>query len=79
MHRLGARDVGATAVHISETTSGVAFVRIEGACAIRRVRASYLTNDDIAAIASRSRRRRPCVIRQLIRDACLPADLRQVG
>jgi S-DNA-T family DNA segregation ATPase FtsK/SpoIIIE len=41
MHRLGARDVGATAVHISETTSGVAFVRIEGACAIRRVRASY--------------------------------------
>lgn len=48
----GARDLGATADHISEHTPGVAFVRVEGARAIRRVRASYLTDDDIAALAS---------------------------
>ena len=49
----GARDLGATADHISETTPGVAFVRVEGTRAIRRVRAAYLTDDDIAALASR--------------------------
>ncbi|MDF2091087.1 FtsK/SpoIIIE domain-containing protein [Knoellia sp. 3-2P3] len=48
----GARDLGATADHINETTPGVAFVRVEGTRAIRRVRASYLTDDDIAALAS---------------------------
>lgn len=48
----GARDLGATADHISEHTPGVAFVRVEGTRAIRRVRASYLTDDDIAALAS---------------------------
>lgn len=47
----GARDMGATADHINERTPGVAFVRIEGTRAIRRVRASYLTDDDIAALA----------------------------
>lgn len=47
----GARDLGATADHISETTPGVAYVRIEGTRAIRRVRASYLTDDDITALA----------------------------
>jgi S-DNA-T family DNA segregation ATPase FtsK/SpoIIIE len=49
----GARDLGATADHINETTPGVAFVRVEGTRAIRRVRASYLTDDDIAALAAR--------------------------
>ncbi len=44
----GARDMGATADHINEQTPGVAFVRVEGTRAIRRVRASYLTDDDIA-------------------------------
>ena len=48
----GARDLGATADHISERTPGVAFVRVEGTRAIRRVRAAYLTDDDIAALAS---------------------------
>lgn len=48
----GARDLGATADHISEYTPGVAFVRVEGTRAIRRVRASYLTDDDIAGLAS---------------------------
>ena len=47
----GARDMGATADHINERTPGVAFVRVEGTRAIRRVRASYLTDDDIAALA----------------------------
>lgn len=48
----GARDLGATADHINEHTPGVAFVRVEGTRAIRRVRASYLTDDDIACLAS---------------------------
>jgi S-DNA-T family DNA segregation ATPase FtsK/SpoIIIE len=48
----GARDLGATADHISETTPGVAFVRVEGTRAIRRVRASYFTDDDIAGLAA---------------------------
>jgi S-DNA-T family DNA segregation ATPase FtsK/SpoIIIE len=47
----GARDMGATADCIDERTPGVAFVRIEGTRAIRRVRASYLTDDDIFALA----------------------------
>jgi S-DNA-T family DNA segregation ATPase FtsK/SpoIIIE len=49
----GARDLGATADHINEQTPGVAFVRVEGTRAIRRVRAAYLTDDDIASLASR--------------------------
>lgn len=48
----GARDLGATADHISEHTPGVAFVRVEGTRSIRRVRAYYLTDDDIACLAS---------------------------
>lgn len=47
----GARDMGATADHVNEQTPGVAFVRVEGTRAIRRVRASYLTDDDIHALA----------------------------
>jgi S-DNA-T family DNA segregation ATPase FtsK/SpoIIIE len=47
----GARDMGATADHIDERTPGVAFVRVEGTRAIRRVRASYLTDGDIAELA----------------------------
>ena len=48
----GARDMGATADHISERTPGVAFIRVEGTRAIRRVRASYLTDADIADLAA---------------------------
>ena len=48
----GARDMGARADHISERTPGVAFIRVEGTRAIRRVRASYLTDADIADLAS---------------------------
>lgn len=49
----GARDLGATADHINEHSPGVAYVRVEGTRAIRRVRAAYLTDDDVAALASR--------------------------
>lgn len=49
----GARDLGATADHINERTPGVAYVRVEGTRVVRRVRASYLTDDDITALASR--------------------------
>lgn len=47
----GARDLGATADHISELTPGVAFVRVEGTRALRRVRSAYLTDEDIAGLA----------------------------
>ena len=48
----GARDTGARADHISETTPGVAYVRVEGTRTIRRVRAAYLTDDDVTALAA---------------------------
>jgi S-DNA-T family DNA segregation ATPase FtsK/SpoIIIE len=48
----GARDQGARADHISELTPGVAYMRVEGTRAIRRVRASYLTDDDITHLAA---------------------------
>lgn len=51
----GARDLGATADHISELTPGVAFVRVEGTRALRRVRSAYLTDEDIAGLASSHR------------------------
>lgn len=51
----GARDRGARADHISELTSGVAYVRIEGTRDIRRVRAAYLTDADIDALVARIR------------------------
>jgi S-DNA-T family DNA segregation ATPase FtsK/SpoIIIE len=44
----GARDLGAAADHISELTPGVAYVRVEGSRALRRVRSAYLTDEDIA-------------------------------
>jgi S-DNA-T family DNA segregation ATPase FtsK/SpoIIIE len=44
----GARDLGAAADHISELTPGVAYVRVEGTRALRRVRSAYLTDEDIA-------------------------------
>ena len=47
----GAREQGARADHISELTPGVAYMRVEGTRAIRRVRASYLSDDDIADLA----------------------------
>ena len=57
----GARDLGATADHISELTPGVAFVRVEGTREMKRVRAAYLSDDDIATLAS-STRARPSVL-----------------
>jgi S-DNA-T family DNA segregation ATPase FtsK/SpoIIIE len=48
----GARDQGARADHISEFTPGVAYMRVEGTRAIRRVRASYLSDDEITDLAA---------------------------
>ena len=47
----GARDRGARADEINELTPGVAFVRVEGTRALRRVRASYLTDADLVDLA----------------------------
>jgi S-DNA-T family DNA segregation ATPase FtsK/SpoIIIE len=54
----GARDRGAYADHISERTPGVAYVRMEGSRDIRRVRAAYLTDDDVTALSTALARRR---------------------
>lgn len=48
----GARDAGARADQISELTPGVAYVRVEGTRELRRVRAAYLDDHDIAALAA---------------------------
>ena len=48
----GARERGAQADHISELTPGVAYVRIEGSRDVRRVRAAYLTDDDVLALST---------------------------
>ncbi len=47
----GARERGALADHISELTPGVAYVRTEGTREIRRVRAAYLTDDDVLRLS----------------------------
>ena len=46
----GAREMGAKADEISELTPGVAYVRVEGTRAIRRVRAAYLDDTEITAL-----------------------------
>jgi S-DNA-T family DNA segregation ATPase FtsK/SpoIIIE len=48
----GARDAGARADQISELTPGVAYVRVEGTRELRRVRAAYLDDHDVAALAA---------------------------
>jgi S-DNA-T family DNA segregation ATPase FtsK/SpoIIIE len=48
----GARDTGARADQISELTPGVAYVRVEGTRELRRVRAAYLDDHDVAALAA---------------------------
>ena len=48
----GARERGAHADHISELTPGVAYVRIEGSRNVRRVRATYLTDEDVLALST---------------------------
>ena len=48
----GARERGAHADHISELTPGVAYVRVEGSRNVRRVRATYLTDDDVLALST---------------------------
>ena len=55
----GARDLGATADHISELTPGVAYIRVEGTRALRRVRSAYLTDEDIARLAESVQARPP--------------------
>ena len=64
----GARDMGATADHISELTPGVAYVRVEGTRAIRRVRASYLTDTDIADLVARTPRPIPVRLAPVVAD-----------
>jgi S-DNA-T family DNA segregation ATPase FtsK/SpoIIIE len=58
----GARDLGATADHISELTPGVAYIRVEGSRALRRVRSAYLTDNDIARLAESVQARRPLTV-----------------
>ena len=53
----GAREAGARADQISELTPGVAFVRVEGTREVRRVRAAYLNDDDVAALVASIRPR----------------------
>lgn len=48
----GGRDRGAAADEISELTPGIAYVRIEGTRDIRRVRASYLDDEAVEALAN---------------------------
>ena len=48
----GARERGAHADHISELTPGVAYVRVEGSRNVRRVRATYLTDEDVLALST---------------------------
>ncbi|WP_461021548.1 hypothetical protein [Thalassiella azotivora] len=48
----GARDAGALCHQIPESTPGVAFVRVDGVREPVRVRAAYLSDADIAALAA---------------------------
>lgn len=54
----GARERGALADHISEHLPGVAYVRVEGTREIKRVRAAYLDDDEVQALAARIDRAR---------------------
>lgn len=58
----GARDLGATADHISELTPGVAYIRVEGTRALRRVRSAYLTDEDIARLVESVQARPPLTV-----------------
>lgn len=49
----GAADLGARADRISELTPGVGYVRVEGTRAVRRVRASYVSDQEIPKLVSR--------------------------
>lgn len=48
----GARERGALADHISELQPGVAYVRVEGTREISRVRAAYLSDEDVRSLAA---------------------------
>lgn len=48
----GARDAGAACHQIGESTPGVAYVKVDGVREPVRVRASYLDDDAIAALAA---------------------------
>jgi len=47
----GARDRGALADAIPDTSPGVGYVRLLGSTAVQRVRAAYVTDDEITAMA----------------------------
>lgn len=49
----GAADMGARADRISELTPGVGYVRVEGTRALRRVRASYVSDEEIPKLVAR--------------------------
>jgi S-DNA-T family DNA segregation ATPase FtsK/SpoIIIE len=57
----GASDMGARADRISELTPGVAYVRLEGTRALRRVRASYISDRDIPEVVRKGTRTSPPV------------------
>jgi hypothetical protein len=48
----GARDQGALCDKIPDSTRGVGYVRVEGVREPSRVRAAYVTDDDIRAMAA---------------------------
>lgn len=48
----GARERGARADHISELTPGVAYIRTEGTRDVRRVRASYMSDEDVLSLSA---------------------------
>jgi S-DNA-T family DNA segregation ATPase FtsK/SpoIIIE len=52
----GASDMGARADRISEHTPGVAFVRVEGTRALRRVRAAFVSDQDIPDVVRKGTR-----------------------
>jgi S-DNA-T family DNA segregation ATPase FtsK/SpoIIIE len=49
----GARDAGARCDHVAEATPGVGYVKVDGQREPVRVRAAYVTDDDIVATADR--------------------------
>ncbi|WP_162253894.1 FtsK/SpoIIIE domain-containing protein [Phycicoccus sp. Soil748] len=55
----GAGDMGARADRISELTPGVGYVRVEGTRALRRVRASYVSDQEIPRLVARGARLTP--------------------
>jgi S-DNA-T family DNA segregation ATPase FtsK/SpoIIIE len=66
----GAREAGADCHKIPESSPGVAYVKLDGVREPVRVRASYLTDDDIADVA----RKYPTPVHLVPAPAPVPAD-----